>query len=171
MRSRDKRVAALIIVADGLRPLVEPVIIVLLENELGAVRDNVSRAERTHGEALAATQARAVAADKQVAELQGRIDIEQKNAESSRVAVAEARIKTDAAADAVRTLGAENKTMRTELRELHKSTAAAEQRAAVAEARSRNRDEQLVELRQAFEALRQLGQEQQGRCIGGTRYR
>ena len=62
---------------------------------------------------------------------------------------AEARIKADAAADSIKTLGAANEELRTEVRAQNKALSAAEQRAAVAEERAKNRDEQLGETRAA----------------------
>ena len=86
--------------------------ITALEAELLAERERGATTARESAEALAAAEGHAAAADKQIAQLQEHVATEQKNAETSRMAAAEARIKADAAAEAVRTLGKENEAMR-----------------------------------------------------------
>jgi chromosome segregation ATPase len=130
-----------------------------LEGEVSELRAGKAQAERTHGEQVAALEARAAAAQTQVGDLEHKLVVEQKAAEASRATAIEAKIKADAAEGSTKALTDDNKAMREELRSLQKSAAHAEQRAAVAEERAQNRDESLTELRRAFEALRKTSDE------------
>ena len=129
--------------------------LVEMQKAMQAVRDHAADREQDLSHQLTAAQARGDAADRQVVELQTKLVQEQQHSEASRIAAAEARIRVDAAAEGVQTLGQENGELRRELRAQDKRLAEAEQRSAVAQAHAQNRDEQLAEARQVIQAQTQ----------------
>jgi chromosome segregation ATPase len=142
-----------------------------LEGEVAELRAGKAKAERAHGEEVAALDARAAAAQTHARDLEHKLAVEQKAAEASRAVAIEAKIKADAAERGAQALTDDNKAMREELRAVQKAAAGAEQRAAVAQERAQNRDEGLAELRRAVEVLRKSSDELGGRLAAAEKAR
>ena len=137
---------------------------------MAELRAGKAKAERAHGEEVAALEARAAAAEKHVvATWSTGWPWSRRPPRPLAPWPSRPRLRPTPPSAAPRPSPTTTRPCATELRALQKTAAQAEQRAAVAEERAQNRDEGLAELRRAVEALRKTSDELGGRLAAAEK--
>ena len=135
------------------------------ETQLLSAAQQAEAGQQKLEQRLAGAEARAHSAEAQLAELKEHLAHAQQAAEAQAIAAAEARTQASAATGTAQSLAAEADGLRTDHKALTHAHAQAEQRAAVAEERAKNRDEQLAEVRRALEGQHKAAAEAQAHAL------